>query len=179
MNPIKQSIIKQTKIKLSMLFLSMALMTTSPASAESISDIKEKAAETISFFMTVEPGEKSLQSSAPVHIGEKEVPFKDFMSYLHKGRTLVVKTISIENKSLPIPATDAYSVIVFGHCDINDLSIGGFGNSAIATYGLQSNTVNIQPGLVATVPQPDHNLCVSSYVQSTETARVFIHGILL
>ncbi len=173
------STISQTKIKLTTLLFSITLLSGSFASAESMSEIKEKASETVSFFMTVEPGEKSLVSSAPVHIGEKEVPYKEFMSYLHKGRTLVVKTIRIENLSLPIPATDAYSVVAFGQCNINDLSIGGFGNSAIATYGLQSNTVNLEPGLVATVPQSDHNLCVSSYVQSTETARVFIHGVLL
>ncbi len=165
--------------KVAAFLLPMVLLIAAPASAESLEEIKEKMAETVSFFMTVEPGEKSLTSSNPVHIGDKEIPYKELMTYLHKGRTLVVKTVIVENVSLPFPATDAYSVVSLARCDVNTLATGGFGNSAIATYGLQSNPVHYNPGLLVTLLDQSDSLCVSSYIQSNETARVFIHGVLI
>ena len=92
---------------------------------------------------------------------------------------MIVKSISIRNNSLPFPNPDSYSVIAFGHCDVGTLSFGGFGNSAIGTYGLQNYQVDYNPGLVVNLLNKRQQLCFKSYIQSNENARVFVHGVLL
>lgn len=146
--------------------------------AESLDELQEKAQVTVSFFMTVEPNSKSLVSNG-AQIGVNQGLVSDINAELYQGKTLIIKSISVENMSLPFPNPESYSVVAFGQCETKSLNIIGFGNSYISTYGLQNNSVYYNPGLVVQLISKNHGLCVSSSIQSNNEARVFVHGVLL
>lgn len=163
-------------IMFSVVNISLFLVTTN-IQAESLDELAKKQPVTVSFFMDVEPGTTSFTSSGG-QIGTKQPGVSKVNAELFKGKTLIVKSITINNRSIPFPNPDSFSDIAFGRCT-KSLSFSGFGNASISTYGPQSNTVHFNPGLVAHLLNERYGLCVSSFVQSNETARVFVHGILL
>ncbi len=169
--------IKVTQSIMVSLVCSLLALASTNSYAESLDELTKKQPVTVSFFMDVEPGTKSFISQNG-QIGTKQVTISKINEQLYNGKTLIVKSITVEHLSLPFPNPESYSVVALARCAIKSGSIGGFGNSSISTYGLQSNSMYYNPGLVVHLDEK-HVLCVSSYIQSNEKARIFVHGILL
>lgn len=169
--------IKLTHTIMISMVCSLLVLASTISYAESLDEVMKKQPATVSFFMDVEPGTKSFFSQS-AQIGTKQVTLSEVNDQLHNGKTLIVKNITVEHLSLPFPNPESYSVVALAQCATKSGSIEGFGNSSIATYGLQSNSVYYNPGLVVYLNEK-HVLCVSSYIQSNEKVRVFVHGILL
>lgn len=161
-----------------MILISLLTLASTDSFAESLSELQEKAPVTVSFFMDVDPG-LTTTFSQTAQIGTQQVLLSDINAELYVGKILIVKSISVQNISLPYPNTESYSVVGFAQCEMKSLDISGFGNSSIATYGPQNNSLYYNPGLVVTLANKNFALCVSSYIQSNGTARVFVHGVLL
>jgi len=171
---------KNTSIQIMLIYLFSSLLALFSTNnyAESLSELQKKSPVTISFFMTVDQGSIALVSQS-AQIGTKQVLLSEINAELHQGKTLIVKSISVENMSLPFPNPESYSVVAFAQCETKSLGISGFGNSPLSTYGLQNNSVYYNPGLVVQLTSKNHGLCASSYIQSNNKARVFVHGVLL
>lgn len=159
------------------LFFSLLVLVATNSHAESLDELTKKQPVTVSFFIDVAPGTTAF-SSGSAQMGATQTIISEVNEQLVEGKTLIVKSISVTNFSIPFPNPDSFSAIAFGSCT-QSLAITGFGNSGIATYGSQSNTMYFNPGLVAYLPNKKNELCIKSNVQSNEKARVFIHGILL
>ena len=129
----------------------------------------------VSFFATVSPNSYVTVFGSAM-IGTEQVTSEDLNKLLRPsgGKVLIVTSIT------------GYHITPTSNAPFSAVSLlarkpgasRGWGAGGLSISGLQTTQVDYRPGLVVTL-LPDESLCIASWIQSNERARVEVHGYLM
>ena len=130
----------------------------------------------VSFFASVSPGSKETTFGAAM-IGIQQATSEELNNLLRPegGKALIVTSITgyhiTPTKKIPFSIVDLIGLSKKG-------STRGWGNGGLSIAGPQTTQVNYRPGIVVTLMSGE-SLCIASFIQSNEKARVGVHGYLV
>jgi hypothetical protein len=129
----------------------------------------------VSFFATVSPDSRETTFGAAM-IGTEQATSEDINELIRPagGKVLIVTSIT----GYHITPSSKYPFSVVGLIGITDEgSTRGWGNGGLSIAGLHTTHVTFKPGLAVTLTS-NESLCIASFIQSNDKARVGVHGYL-
>jgi len=136
----------------------------------------QKIHNTVNFFTNVEPEQNDKQMGA-VEIGMNQATAEDLNELIRPdgGKVLIVNKMRAFHI---LPESDEpFSVVGLLSCTDED-STRGFGNGMISVSGLETMEVTYDPGIVVHLTE-DGNVCIRSFIQSTDITSVEVNGYLM
>lgn len=130
----------------------------------------------VSFFGTVSPNSKDKTFGAVV-IGAEQATSEDLNKLLRPNGNKVLIVTSVTGYHITPTNKAPFSVVAILGLRENG-STRGWGNGGLSVSGLQTTQVDYRPGIVVTL-MSDESLCIASFIQSNDKARVGVHGYLI